>query len=383
MNAFIIFQYANGLGHLTRCSALAAALRSIASVTMFSGGRPVEGYRPPPGVDFVQLPAIWWSRGADARPLPVDPQHDASRIEALRSDMLLQAWRRLQPRVVIIEYYPFAPRRFGAALDGLFAAIAAAEVKPLVVCSIRAFPRLHFLDADTPPAWINQQLHDHFALVLHHVDPQVIPLESMGPYFGAALRGMPVVQTGYVRRPVAGAPAAQTTGEGLLLTVGGGGVRGAALLQHWIAAARLAPAQLFPLRVVCGPMMSAADRATMALEQRDDVQVFEQVSDMDRLMREARAVVCLGGYNTAVEALSLGKPVLAFPADRESDQYLQIQAMADRGLLLAGDPEMAIDAISALMRQLLQFRAARAIDVDGAARSAAVIRQWLDDGRTR
>ena len=53
-----------GVGHLARCSTIAKALSSISHVTMFSGGKPIEGYSAPSGVDFVQLPAIRRDRAA-------------------------------------------------------------------------------------------------------------------------------------------------------------------------------------------------------------------------------------------------------------------------------------------------------------------------------
>ena len=56
LETFIIFQSLAGIGHLARSSAIAKALSAISHVTMFSGGKPVEGYATPSGVEFVQLP---------------------------------------------------------------------------------------------------------------------------------------------------------------------------------------------------------------------------------------------------------------------------------------------------------------------------------------
>ena len=58
IESFIITQSLVGIGHLARSSVIAEAFSSISHVTMFSGGRPIEGYSAPPGVDFVQLPAV-------------------------------------------------------------------------------------------------------------------------------------------------------------------------------------------------------------------------------------------------------------------------------------------------------------------------------------
>lgn len=376
MNLFIIFQYSNGVGHLTRCSALAAAFSTVAKVTLFSGGPPVAHASPPVGVDFVQLPATRWRREAGARPQPVDPALDAHGIDALRGQILMEHQARLRPAVVIVEYYPFAPGRFGATLDGFLQALKQQPARPLMVCSIRAYPRLALLDADVEPGWVNRQLQDHFDCVLHHADPALIPLQALGPYFSTALQGVPVDQTGFVRRPVWGDEPVSAP-RGLLLTVGGGSPLGARMLCRWIDAARHGPAELLPLTVVCGPLMTAEDRARVGRERSDQVVVHDQVEALDPLILAARSVVCLGGYNTVVESLSLGRPVAAFANGPDSDQQFQVGELADRGMLLAGDVAMSREQMTALMADLLGFRARHAIDVDGARRSVQVVQQRL------
>ena len=381
MNLFIIFQYSNGVGHITRCSALASAFSEIASVTMFSGGVPVPYPRPPKEVDFVQLPPIRWSKGAGSVAQPLDPAFDAETIHIERGRILLDYQTRLRPGVVIVEYYPFAPGRFGTTLDAWLQALKQLPDRPLLVCSIRAYPRLTFMDSTVDPQWINQRLHEHFDCVLHHADSALIPLPALGAYIGAALQGMPVLQTGFVRR-IPRDVRAGSAPRGLLLTVGGGSTLGAQLLCRWIDAARRGPADLMPLTVVCGPLMSAEDRAMVIRERSDQVVVHEQVDALDHLILQARGVVCLGGYNTLVESFSLDRPVLAFSNDAGGDQQFQVRELAARGMMLMGDILMEREQITALMTELLGFKARHPIDVDGARRSVQVVRQLLD-GRRR
>lgn len=377
MSTFIVFQHSNGVGHLTRCSALAAAFRDMGPVTLFSGGPPIPGHVAPPGVDFVQLPATRWDYAPGARVTPLDPTQDVHAVERMRGAILVEHLLRQRPRVVIIEYYPFAPARMGLTLMPMFDALQALPVKPLVVCSIRTYPRLKHLDADVDPQWINQMLRRHFDVVLHHVDGALVPLHSTGPYVQAALADMPVVQTGFVRRARPELPPAHPA-SGLLLTVGGGSAAGATMLERWVEAARPGTGWVGPLTLVCGPLMSEHDRARVRRLRGDGVVVHDHVADLDALMAQAQAVVCLGGYNTLIEALSLGKPVLAFPSGPGSDQAFQIQAFAARGLLLAGDPAMQTPHIAALMRRLLGFKPAQTLDADGARRSVQLVRQLLN-----
>src|SRR5262245_60370246 len=103
LQTFIIFQYSTGIGHLARCSAIAKAFSSISQVTMFSGGQPIEGYAPPPNVNFVQLPAVRWDFSVDAFPMPADPGHTMAEIEQTRSDLLLENYFRIKPQIIITE----------------------------------------------------------------------------------------------------------------------------------------------------------------------------------------------------------------------------------------------------------------------------------------
>lgn len=396
MSTFIVFQHSNGVGHLTRCSALATAFRAIGPVTLLSGGPPVQGYAPPAGVDFVQLPATRWDYAPGARVTPLDPTQDAQAVDCARAAILVERLQRQRPRVVIIEYYPFAPARMGQTLQPLFEAIEALPTKPLVVCSIRTYPRLEHLDADVDPQWVNQQLRRHFDLVLHHVDGALFPRDALGAYVQAALADVPVVQTGFVRRalpaaqaqgavqglaPGASAGLVSGTSSGLLLTVGGGSAAGALMLERWVEAARSGAGMAVVLTLVCGPLMGESDRARVRRLRGADVHVHDQVADMDVLTAQAQAVVCLGGYNTLIEALSLGKPVLAFPSGPGADQAFQVRTFAARGLLLAGDPAMEQAQIAKLMRRLLSFKPASTIDVSGAQRSVQVVQQLLAAAR--
>jgi predicted glycosyltransferase len=375
IEAFIIFQYSNGVGHLVRCSTIAKAFSSISHVTMFSGGKPIEGYSAPSGVDFVQLPAIRWDFATGALPVPVDPGHTMGEIEHMRSDVLVDSYLRIKPRIVIVEYFPFAPRRFGkTTLNKLFDAINKEQERPIVICSIRTYPRLW--DADVEAVWINEQLRKNFSCVLHHTDSKLFPLTSLGPYLQSALSGITVWQTGFIRRPLAQMDHSCPP-KGLLLTLGGGGAFGAKLLKRWINAARAGSPDLFPINAVCGPLMDVNDRKLVRAEQDANITVHDKVANMDELISTSRAVVCMGGYNTLVEALSLNKPVLAFPMSELGDQPFQVSALHSQGMLLKGDRSQSEYEITALMNKLLHFRPQHLIDCNGADRSIEIVKQLL------
>ena len=379
IETFIIFQSLMGVGHLARCSAIAKAFNSISHVTMFSGGKPIDGWSIPSGVDFVQMPALRRDRSiSDIFPVPVEPGYTLSEIERMRSELLIESYLRKKPRIIIIEFFPFAPKRYGKALDELFGAINSEQERPIVVCSLRAYPRLW--DTDTEPAWINEQLRENFSCVLHHADLKFFPLNSLGSYIQSALSGISVRQTGFVRRPLIQISQDRPR-NGLLLTVGGGGPLGAKLLRRWINAARAGSPDLFPVNAVCGPLMDANDRKIIHTEQDANITVHDWVANLDELIGSSRAVVCMGGYNTLVEALSLKKPVLAFPVGERGDQTFQVSALHSQGMLLMGDQSQNESEITALMNELLSFCPAHLIDCNGAERSVEVVEQLSDEAR--
>jgi predicted glycosyltransferase len=376
IEAFVIFQYSNGVGHLARCSSIARALSAIAHVTMFSGGKPIEGYMPPPGVDFVQLPAIRWDTAAVASAVPVDPRYTMAEVERVRSKLLVESYLRIKPKIIIIEFFHFAPRRFGK-LNELFDAINQEQERPIIICSTRTYP-MRPQDADVDAARINEQLRENFSSVFHHADSRFFPLNSLGPYLRSALSGMTVWQTGFIRRPLAPGSDNGRASKGLLLTVGGGSALGAMLLKRWITAARAGSPDLFPINAVCGPLMNVDDVRLLRAEQDENITVHDRVANMDELISASRAVVCLGGYNTLVEALSLGKPVLAFPHGELGDQAFQVNALHSHGMLLRGDQSQSEHEIKNLMNELLRFEPQHQIDCNGADRSIEIIKQLLN-----
>ena len=342
---------------------------------MFSGGRRIDDYSPPPGVDFIQLPATRWDRTVDALPVPVDPSYTLAEIEQKSGELLVESYLRIKPQIVIVEFYPFSPKRTGKTLNELFDAINKEQNRPIVICSIRTYPRLW--DADIDPAWINEQLRKNFFCVLHHADPKLFPLASLGSYIQTALSGISVWQTGFIRRRLVRMDHNHQP-NGLLLTVGGGGHRSSGkLLKRLIDAARAGSPDLFPVNAVCGPMMDKDGRKAVRAEQDANILVHDWVANLDELITSSRAVVCMGGYNSLVEALSVNKPVLAFPDSEAGDQTFQVSALHSQGMLLKGDQSQSEREITALMNELLSFRPQYLIDCSGADRSVEIVKQLL------
>jgi predicted glycosyltransferase len=245
-----------------------------------------------------------------------------------------------------------------------------------VVCSLRANP-IVLPDIDADPASINEQLRKNFSCVLHHADPKFFPLTSLGPYMQTALSDISFWQTGFVRRPLNQMDHDRPP-KGILLTVGAGSATGARFLKRWINAAKGGSPELFPIHAVCGPLMDADDRKSVHAEGGENINVHNWASNMDEFISSSSAVVCMGGYNTLVESLSLKKPVLAFPIEEFGDQVFQVSALHAQGMLLMGEQSLSEYEITTLMNELLSFRPQHLIDYNGAERSVEIVKQLLN-----
>lgn len=375
MKITIVVQFHNGIGHLARISAIARELGKFADVTIFSGGRPID-FPLCESVRFVQLPAMRWNPEVGASLIPVDPNLSAEECLRERGRILAESYRNSLPDVVITEFFPFTPGFYGTTLNELMSEINRSNPRPLLLCSIRAFPRVTYLDSDVSPDWIRQRLLEDYDGVLHHVDPEIFPLPSLGLYVTAALRGIPVYQTGFVRKPFVA--RAEKSPAGILMTVGGGNARSAVLLKKWIDSVKFSSNTLYPIHAVCGPLMSSEDKAMLRHSATDGIVLHDSVSDLDHLMQKCRAVVCMGGYNTLVEALSLRKPVLAFSSGTHEDQHFQINRYSECGLLIKGDANWSPSQIAQAIDALADFVPSGGISTDGAARTAEIVNEiWL------
>ena len=146
------------------------------------------------------------------------------------------------------------------------------------------------------------------------------------------------VFTGYLRRkpqPESRLPlevaAALQNGPFLLVTPGGGG-DGAELVDATISAYERFDGRLpWPALVVYGPFLPAHRREAFerraARLRRVTTLTFHE--HLENLMERAAAVVCLGGYNTFCEILSLNKRSVIVPRVTPRAEQL-LRANADR-----------------------------------------------------
>jgi predicted glycosyltransferase len=370
---FFYVQHLLGIGHLARASRIASALaREGFAVTVATGGAPVAGF-PGPDVRTVALPPVLPGAGGfadltDSEGRPVD---EAFRTR--RCALLLDAFGRCAPDVVITEAFPFGRRQMRFELLPLLEAIRTRPSRPLLVASVR-----DILQERSKPGRDEETaglVDRHFDRVLVHGDPRFARLEDTFP-LAAAIAGK-VDYTGLVAPP-----AAPPSPEAFDVVVSaGGGAAGNALVQAAVAAAALMPGSL-RWCVVAGPNLPPGDWEALRGAAPPAVRVERYRPDLPALLASARVSLSQAGYNTVCDLLRAGcRAVLVpFAAGGETEQTVRAGRLERLGLATVVS-EAALTAAG--LRDALERALASpppppsGLDLDGAARTAALLADLL------
>ncbi len=162
----------------------------------------------------------------------------------------------------------------------------------------------------------------------------------------------------------------------VIVTVGGSGV-GEALLRRVVAAYPDAARRVNGLRMiaVAGPRIDPA-----SLEAPPGVEVRAFVPDLYRHLVACDLAVVQGGLTTTMELVAAGRPFLYFPLANHFEQRRHVRHRLERygaGRLMEY-AESTPDAIAAAIAEEIDRPAtSRPVEIDGAARAAALIAELL------
>ena len=313
-----------GLGHIRRTSLLARALRRPplnAHVLLLSGIRESGAYPLPDGIDSITLPAYRkhgdGSYGARALGISLE------RLIALRSQTLAAALDAFAPDVFIVDNV--ARGALGELDDSLARqqargcriVLGLRDIIDEPAAVARQWQKLRTLDTIRDAVWIygDARLYDTVAA------------------YGLAAADKPITYLGYpdpLQRAETG-PAPDNDAPYALCLLGGG-QDGYALAE---AFARTTLPDGWRAILLTGAMMPAAERAQLAaiLADRPDYQLLEFTPEPLALMRGARAIIAMSGYNTTLELLALNAPMLLVPRIKpRREQWLRAVRLAELGL---------------------------------------------------
>lgn len=296
-------QYVYGIGHFVRSIEIARALKNEFNVCLVIGGEQILNYPIPDGITIAHLPAIYKNE-TTGNLIPVDSSLSLEICFEQRGkqlEQLVQAW---QPDIVITEHFPFGLLFEKEVLQMLK---LARDINPntMIVSSIRDV--IDSASGGNHDAHICSLLNKWFDLILVHGDPRFITLNESFPLLEQITT--PHVYTGYVvSKPE---PRCKRNGPPLLLGSIGGGRIGQELLSALRAAHR--------------HLVHDWEHELILFKGAFDIETVEEdepcsslyIQNFDRIayrkaLAQADGVICLGGYNSISESLSMQLPTLVY-----------------------------------------------------------------------
>jgi predicted glycosyltransferase len=274
-------------------AALVAALSPHFRVTTIADSAAVVGAEMPPEIEMIYLPA---------------PGSFVSRNA--RRQTIVDAYRRVDPAVVIIEQYPFGCGEFSDEVVSVLEAAAANPRTRLVACSVvETLVDLPFqLSRRDDP--VPRLADRYFDVILVHADARLGRLEDA---FGPNSLRVPVLYTGFIATAAgAVAPDAPSVRPAVLVTCDSASPDPALFRAALAACDQWQPAERLPLRIVAGPALPDRELASLQAEaaRRDDVVVERSAGDL-RIGADTVAVsISDGACDTVFEMLRAAVPGL-------------------------------------------------------------------------
>jgi predicted glycosyltransferase len=364
-------QHSLGLGHLVRSLALARSLVERFEVVLLAGGELPDHVDVPENVEVVRLPAL----ALDGRRLVSrDDRFGVGAALGERAAVVRQAFRRLQPDVVVVELFPFGRKKLAGELVPMLREAAASGA--LVASSLRDIlvrGRADQARHDERAAGLANEL---FGAVLVHADPRLVRLaETFRP---RTRLHVPVHYTGFVVPPAE--PPAPGARSGPLVVSAGGGRFGAPLLRAAAVAQPAIRARTgLPIRLVAGPFLRDADWLHLSREVRgrDGLELLRSVPDLGAELASARASLSQCGYNTALEVIRSRVPALVAPfaAPGEDEQTRRASLLQRLGTVrvLSGDDLSPVALAEAVDRALREPPRRVELDLGGAQRTTEIL----------
>ena len=338
LRALFHVQHLLGIGHVMRVAQVARESAAMGlAVTVLSGGGRL-------GLD--------WG-GAEVRELPVARARDGSfkvlvddadrpldaAFHERRRALVLDAFERIQPHVVLMESYPFGRRAFRGELDPLIAAAHRRPPRVPVLVSIR-----DILVAKSNPARyaeIAERIRRDIDAVLVHGDPSLVGLEESFP--AASAIADKLRYTGYVTdaRTTKAEASLSGVGRGEVLVSAGGGAVGGVLLRAALNARPLTSVRDRVWRLIAGPNLPQAEFDDLASKLSTGVILERFRPDFQSLLWNCRLSLSQAGYNTVLDVLRTGARavVVPFATGGETEQALRARILAERGLVQVVDAE--------------------------------------------
>lgn len=331
-------QYVYGIGHYVRAIELARGLSSRFKVYFLNGGEVVPNFELPATVNVIQLPAIYKNE-TENHLTPVDPSQSLAQCFELRSNIIKQTLEVTKPAIVITEHFPFG-LLFEKEVMELIHQAKRWNPTAKIVCSVRDI--IESSEGNKNDSYTCNLINKWYDMVLVHGDEKFAALSTSFPKIHEIK--VPVVQTGYIARPIpTGKPNKKLP---IVLASIAGGRLGNELLDAMIDSHKIINERIkYRLVLFSGAFQADVkkQRSKTSALGSDDIQfkIFDSQEYL-KCLSKASLVVSLGGYNSIIESVSVNKPLLVYNRDfagNNKEQHLRIKLFEKTGHLDVITPE--------------------------------------------
>lgn len=325
-------QYVYGIGHLVRTSELAKGLTENFDVYVFNGGETVPNFKFSESIKFIQLPAIYKEETRNEL-IPVDKSQTLSDCFDERRSILDKWINKIVPDIIITEHFPFGLLFEKEVLHILDIAL---KINPNIknVCSVRDI--IESSNGGLKDNYTCTLINKYYDLVLVHGDGAFASLSTSFPRINGI--NIPVVQTGYIVRPI---PIKNNENSiPTILTSVAGGRIGTELLDAMIESHLMVKDKKEHRLVlfsgafqkdfsILKEKVSALKSDSIVINKFDSRKYLKYLSN-------ASLIISLGGYNSLIESVSIKKTLLIYNrkfAGSNKEQDLRIKLFEKHGLL--------------------------------------------------
>ena len=411
MGKRIVFysQHMVGVGHHFRNREIVRALAREHQVFFVDGGRQIPGDELATSVERIRLAPIFASETGLASE---DPDRRIQEVLLARQQVLCEAIKRIDPDVLMIEFFPFGRWALRAELIAAIETARSVNCGVKVICSLRDIPPRaktpDIVGMPMPQAWVANgrwlfysvpfggpqhldtlmarryyaevcpTLNTCFDALLVHGDPQVTRLEEHFPW--VADIEIPVVYTGYVSEKVEMGNRERPLSQPFVMVSAGGGAEAYELIvpciEAWKSLIDQGKTDGRVMAIFTGPFVQ--EEQVASLQQMCDGGPFRLArfaSDFPAWMQAADLSISRAGYNTCMNVLETGTPALFVPLEAAGDQVFRAHRLAELGIAdVIGQADVTREAIAeTIVKGLSCSRVTHAIALDGAEKTQAFV----------
>ena len=380
MNRILFYcQSSLGIGHTIRSLRIAEGLSQSFEVHFLNGGEWIPDLQVPAGINMIHLPAIT----SDAEFTTMYPAEEGLSLEqtfSRRYDIMLEAYERLSPEIVLVELYPFGRGQFSTELKPLLK--HARSRGSNIVCSLRDI-LVARRDQEAYEQKVVKRMNRYFDLLLVHSDPAFQSLHDSFSRLDDIQAEL--VYTGYVVPRIRQEAAAAS--KTIIASIGGG------RFGHELAEAvvRSAPllARSIPHNILLytGPFcpLEITDQLHDLAKGQDNIRVEKFTPDLHQEIAGAALSISMGGYNTSMNVLATGvrSMMMGCANNGGMDQVERVEKLGQLGIvdvIHPGDLEPAVFA-KKITRCLEREPVQAAIDLAGVATTRRRLRQFVNSSK--